>query len=223
MTVHAASARIQIAVNVGGTPRQTHAASGKISLALTLDAVIRTTPRLLGVTALNSRKIRATFDQSMARDSLLVNRFNYALIPLAENTADVAVESVSPEETPHPSYVDISVTEMTDGKVYRLAVNSGSGAPQSRYNLPLNTTADTADFTGVGRAPQIAQVKSVGPNRVDVLFNEVMLDNDAIRDPARYVFDNGLTVTSVLEVAADTVKLATTTQVAGTLYTLTIL
>ena len=49
-----------------------------------------------------------------------------------------------------------------------------------------------------------------------------MKDNIDIRDATNYVWDNGLVTLSVLDFDNDTVKLATSEQVEGLLYQLTI-
>jgi hypothetical protein len=86
----------------------------------------------------------------------------------------------------------------------------------------VDAGAYTASFTGDGDTPTVKLLIPQGANRVDVVFNEPMEDNTDIRNPAKYSFDNGLTVVSVLEFDNDTVKLATSDQTPGTLYTLTI-
>lgn len=222
MPIHFASATILIDTSFSGRANLVMPVKSVIDIGVALSGAFQTPPRVLGAVAINSLKIRVTFDQPMAKNSLLTALSSYLIFPLDSDTANVFINSAEAEAVDFPSYVDLNTTEMTGGKLYRLVVESGAGAPQSRYGTPLNAIADTADFTGIGVRPTIKSVVAQSANRVDVIFSEPMFDNDAIRDADRYVFDNGLTVTSVLEVSGDTVKLATTDQVAGLLYTLTI-
>jgi hypothetical protein len=222
MASHFASGTIGLSIELEGSANLDYRPSATSYSAFALTGYLAASPRLLSVVALNSRKLRATYDQGMAKDSLLTSIGNYDVLPMESGAAGIYTESVEAEAVDFPSYVDINISEMTGDKGYRLSINSGSGAPSSKNGQPLNAEASAFDFAGVGLAPQISLVSAVGPNRVDVKFTEPMLDNGAIRNVANYVFDNGLIVTSVLEVEKDTVKLATTTQVSGLLYTLTI-
>jgi len=110
---------------------------------------------------------------------------------------------------------------MTDGESYDIEIETSNG-PESPDGMPFSVDTNKGSFLGLGELPQILSVEAVGINRVDVTFTETMTDNEAIRNAANYSFNNGLSVLSVLSMSDDVVKLATSDQVPGTLYTLTI-
>lgn len=184
---------------------------GKLSQLVELDSV----------TVINSTKVRFAFDRPMLKDSKLLDGNNYEVKPLTSYGVAVYVQEVQPENEPEPTYVDLVITEMTDSTLYEGEVRVVAG-PTDPEGTPMDPSANFDFFTGVGVAPLISSVVAVGVNRADVIFDENMEDNSAIRDKNNYAFDNGLSVVSVLDVVGDTVKLVTSDQMEGVLYTLTI-
>lgn len=170
--------------------------------------------------ALTSRLVRVTFGQNMAKNNLLTDPNNY-MITEGLNAAPVYVQSVRSDPDATPEYVDLITSEMTNGADYTAEVNPGDGGPVDTEGDNIGEL-NSAAFVGKGDAPTITQVQAIGTNRVDVKFSESMLGNADIRDASRYSFNNGLTVLEVLQVSGDTVKLLTSDQTPGTLYTLTI-
>lgn len=173
------------------------------------------------VEVLSSTSIRLHFNEDMIKDSALLSPSNYALTPITPGAAPLFFTSVeAPEGDNFPDYVDIAVSEMTDGASYQAEVStSGPTDKDSNFVDPLH---NTANFTGEGDPPTVSSVVPISTNRVDVVFNEPMKDNTDIRDPSNYSWDNGLTTLSVLDVVDETVQLVTGDQTPGTLYTLTI-
>ena len=198
-----------------------HAGVGVVPSMVILSGNIIAAPRVLLASVVTAFKVRVTFDQEMIEDSRLVDIANYAIVPVSAG-ALIAVENVTPETAVFPSFVDLDITEMTDGESYQVAVNAGAGSPASRFSIPLNVASAFAVFVGLGENPTVVSVEAISENRADVKFSESMFDNVDIRDPSNYVFDQGLSVTSVLDVDGDTVKLITTDQVPGILYNLVI-
>lgn len=178
-------------------------------------------PQVAAAVALNATKVRVTFNEAMDLNGAeLENPLNYTITPTAGG-ATVFVISVSVPAGVNPSFVELVVSEMTDGAAYQVEVASGGPIRDAAFN-PLDAAFDTAAFTGAGDAPLLLRVVPLSKTRVDVSFNETMKDNADIRDPSNYVWDNGLVTLNVLDFAANTVKLVTTEQVEGTLYQLTI-
>lgn len=177
-------------------------------------------PTLVSAVALGSKKIRLTFSENMLPSSL-GSILGYSISPVTSGAALVYVESVSVPDTPTNLFVDLTVSEMTNGATYEARVSDQIGATDLAYNH-ADPGANTDQFTGVGSLPGVKLLIPQGLNRVDVIFTEVMFDNADIRNPANYVFDNGLEVLAVLEFYGDTVKLSTSDQTPGTLYTLTV-
>jgi len=116
--------------------------------------------------------------------------------------------------------VSLEISETTAGAGYVVAADGVRDAAKNEID-PANADAN---FVGAGDSPRVAMVRAIGPNRVDVIFSEEMLDNDEIRDPSRYSFTGGLTVLSATPDPSDArvVALVTTPWIPNTEYTLTI-
>jgi hypothetical protein len=167
--------------------------------------------------ALRARKVRIVFSAAMRPDAALESPVNYGFEPAAGGTP-VYVVSAKPQNDTAPLFVDLVVTEMTHGIAYTvratgirdLATGELIGSPNS------------ASITGIGGAPGIKLLRAISKNRVDVLFDEEMLDEADLRDPTRFVWDNGLETLAVLSIKGNVVSLATTDQQPETLYTLVV-
>jgi hypothetical protein len=203
-----------------GKPVQSHTAAGLAVVASVGLGKLTNYVKVLSAVALSSVKVRITFDRPMLDDSALRNPSNYTLHPTAGSAVPIYYTTVEPESVAEPTYVDISTSEMTDGLPYEAIVfASGPTDPEGTTVDPAN---NTVAFTGIGIDPEVLRVEAVGVNRADVIFTEAMDDNAAIRDISHYAFDGGLSALSVLDVDGDTVKLVTSNQTPGVLYTLTI-
>lgn len=180
-----------------------------------------TKPSLLSAVATTANRIRLTFDEALKEDSALTSIIGYAITPVTAGASPVYVEDVIVPDIPAVTYVDLVVSEMTNGATYQARVSTTIGPTDAALNH-VDGTAYTYNFTGTGSIPIVKQLIAQGANRIDVVFSEDMEDNADIRNTAKYSFDNGLSVLAVLEFTKDTVKLSTTDQTPGTLYTLTI-
>ena len=178
-------------------------------------------PQVATAVAVSATKIRVTFNEPMDPNGTEIeNPLNYSVIPTAGG-ASVFVRSVVLPIDTNPTFIELVTSEMTDGAAYETAVDSSGPIRDAAFN-PLDSAFDTAAFTGVGVAPELFDVLSLSSTRVDVVFSENMKDNADIRNPNKYVWDNGLLTLSVLALEGTTVKLATTEQVEGLVYQLTI-
>ena len=144
---------------------------------------------------------------------------NYTVTPLTPGAKTVFFTVIEFDTTGDVLFVDIICSEMTDGSSYEVVV--GPNVQDVAFN-PIDPAVDTAGFIGSGIAPTLLRVEAISLNRADVIFSERMRDNESIRDPLNYIWDNGLVTMSVLDVVEDTVKLATSDQEAGLLYALTV-
>lgn len=172
-------------------------------------------------TAINSNKIRIEFDRGMLNDDRLVDYLNYTITPTGGGIPLYYTE-LEPENRAEPTFVDIITSEMTDGEGYRVEIEASEDGPVDTEGIFVDPASNTESFTGIGTKPTIASVVAISENRADVIFSEPMEDNRGLRDASNYSFDKGLSVISVLEVDVDTVKLVTSDQIEGELYTLTI-
>jgi len=178
-------------------------------------------PQIASAVAVTARKIRVIFDEPMDRnDGELLKVANYAITPQSAGAIAVNINSVSTVGST-PSYVEVETTEHTEGASYQVSVVTSGEIRDAAYNS-IDPAGASTTYTGEGDAPTLLQVKPVSSTRVDLVFSETMRDTPEIRDPAQYVWDNGLTTLAVLELDGDTVKLVTTEQTEGLLYALTI-
>lgn len=175
-------------------------------------------PQVQSATAVTSVKIRVVFDSEMLKDAQLTNKSNYTLGPLTPGAAPLYVNSITTENVTYPTFVELDCSEMTDGASYKVTVAN----VKDKNGIDIDPANDDANFTGLGTAPAVDRVVAIGTNRADVIFTEAMADNADLRNPAKYGFDQGLSILSVLDVVGDTVKLVTTDQDANKLYNLTI-
>lgn len=217
-----ASGSIEIASGGAADGSLLGALSGFVPFIVLAEGNITGNPRVSDATPRSHLKIRVTFNQPMTNDSRLVSPANYVIAAVADGVS-VFVTSVVPDPaSTFPSFVDLNVNEMTDGEGYQIQVNPGASSPVSQAGLPIIVGGSIVSFTGQGVNPTVVSVAGVDQNLVEIKFSENMLDNVPIRDPANYAFDGGLTVTAVLDVVGDTVRLVTSDQTPGLLYNLVI-
>jgi len=139
---------------------------------------------------------------------------------LPYKAAELFYSQIVPERVIYPRWVDIILdTEMTTDGEYQCTIATPDG-PCSTQGDPIEN--ESADFSGEGVAPNVQAVKAIATTIVDVIFTERMKNNDAIKDPNNYEFDKGLVVLGVMGVNGDTVRLITSAQTPGELYTLTV-
>lgn len=169
----------------------------------------------------DGRRVRVTFSEPMLRGSALTSVLNYAFGVLTAGAAPVFVESVEvPDSDTYPTRVDIICSEMTNGADYEVVVSTSG--PMDRSLNQVDPAGDTFAIVGMGDPPELARVEAISANRVNVIFDENMRDNTAIREASRYTWSGGLETVSVLGVEGTIVQLVTTDQAPGVLYTLTI-
>jgi hypothetical protein len=164
-------------------------------------------------------RIRIDFSENVVDSLALRDPASYSFTPLSAGAAILYPQAVRlPVAQANPLYVEVDVTEMTDGASYQVIltgamVGISNGTPSSS---PFN-------FTGEGDTPTLYLVLATAKNKVQVTFSERMLDNLDIRDLSNYSFDKGLDILSIDGVMGSVVFLTTSDQVAGELYTLTVL
>lgn len=172
-------------------------------------------PTSISVDVISGTRIRVRFSDSMRDDGALRSPQSYTITPL-DGGSPVYVGSVTPEREDAPAYVDLDVTEQTDGCSYNVTADD----LLDDAGNPVGPISDS--FVGSGAGPTILRVEAKSANLADVVFDERILDNAYARDPASFQWDNGLVTVAVLFVKKDTVRLVTSDQAPGTVYTLTI-
>jgi len=165
--------------------------------------------------------LRVVFDQEMIDDPELVNPDNYTIIANESGAIDVAsVISVTKEpDVDNPTYVDLEVQDLTDGKQYKLTITSGvlSGVGGS-----LVSPNNVAYYMGDSELPAIQTLRSLSATEVEITFTKLMSPNSDLIDTSRYSFDKSLRVLEVTIVSPGIVKLKTSKQIPSEMYTLTV-
>lgn len=138
-------------------------------------------PEVVSAVAQDPNTVRVTFDSPMLNDADLNNPANYS-IAAGAGAATVSVTAVTPEAVGNPTYVDLTTGEHTNGKTYTCEVNNVSDSGST----PINPAANSDDYTGIGGLPQLASVERVSSTRLRLHFNEELIKNAALLNPANY-------------------------------------
>jgi hypothetical protein len=172
------------------------------------------------VETISAYRLRVRFDRAMNKNNALVNTAYYTITPTSPGGVTPYISEVLLPDVVYPTYVDLITSEMTGGLNYEVEV-SPSG-PTATNNLRVDEYYNMKTFVSIAINPTIKHVEVISDTRIDVVFTENMKYNSSIIDKERYSIDNGLSILSVLEMDVDRVKLVTTQQIPGVLYTLTI-
>lgn len=141
-------------------------------------------PQVASAEAQDSTTVRVVFNEPMTDDAALNLPGNYVF---TETTGvPITASAVTPEAVADPTYVDVTVNEMTDGASYSVEVSNVVDA----VGNPIDTANDEAVFTGVGIAPTIT-VTATALDTIRVSFSEPVVDNAELVDPANYVITPG--------------------------------
>lgn len=138
---------------------------------------------------------------------------NWIVLAPPGNFAPVTVTAVAAAG----STVVLTTTEQTGGGAYVLSIPtsgvvSASGSP---LLAPF-----TQAFTGATTPTLIQNISVVDGRTIVLIFAKPVLPAGALV-PSNYGIDHGLSVLTVTQINSQTYQLGTTTQTAGTLYTLT--
>lgn len=220
--VHKAKGNMKVDIKLIPKGRKVSYAKGLIPIKIKLEGVIKKAPGISSAFALSSRRVRLEFDSRMVPDSILKNALNYQISPVFEGGVEVFVKQVIVPVGGYPLYIDLDVSEMTNAALYTVSVTRNFGSPVDQYGLKLSLGRLSTNFIGKGDAPIVRYIASIGPNRIDVTFSKVMLNEDSIRNPQKYQWTDGLQTISVLGVVSNVVQLVTTDQIPGHKYQLTI-
>lgn len=176
--------------------------------------------RLENVTVINETKIRLNFASPMKKNSALSDIANYTLTANVGGIADLIFTEITIPADANPTYVEIEISEMTNGGDYNCEVSTTLQDADDNF---ISDLFKDVDFIGVGVAPTVSTVVADSSTTVDVTFSEPMLDNADIRNTAKYTFDNDLIVEEVIGIEGAIVSLRTSEQTPGLVYTLTVM
>ena len=113
----------------------------------------------------------------------------------------------------HVEFDDVSIFELTT------TANTGV-APITASSVAVSSTVET--FVGLGTIPTIKVVIARSATTAEVVFDEPVIMSGDVLDPSTYGLNSGLVVTGVEVASESSVLITTSTQVPGTIYTLTV-
>jgi hypothetical protein len=132
-------------------------------------ANFRDIPPVASVTVNSSVDLRVTFSEPMTNDVELIDPSNYSFT--TPDGVGILCNAVTPEGVAEPNYVDLVVTEMTEGAAYELFVNAAI------TDLDGSSVEESADFIGQGTKPRISSAVPQNSTTVRINFNEPMDPN----------------------------------------------
>jgi hypothetical protein len=146
-------------------------------------------PALASVVPTSDTTIRVTFDEPLQDNAALSDPDNYLLSIVSSGAIALSISQVVPEVTANPTYVDLTVNEMTDAADYQLTMGDSGGDIVDIPGTPLDTSdpSNTIDFVGTGTLPDVATAEVVG-DRIRINFSEPMKKDAALTSPANYLF-----------------------------------
>lgn len=165
--------------------------------------------------------LRVTFSAGVNDDAELNNPDNYNIVVADPTTAfDFGVVSVTPEQdVVSPTYVDLEMTDCTNGKNYQLVVTPGKITDGvDTIDAPNNT----ANFVGVSDAPVVLSVIPLSLVQVKVIFSKYMAQLSDLYNPQLYVWNGGIRTLKVDPDTNSSVILTVTRMTSSQIYDLTV-
>lgn len=193
-----------------------------ISVVDSVSAQLIETLSIANARALSSTKVRIDFSTPAlpaASNPALTDPASYTFTPGSPGAAGIVPQSVDlPPGQVNPLYVEVNVTEHTNGAIYNVELSPSILGTDDRV-----AGGSPFAYAGIGASPVLQLVLATSPTEVLVQFDEALLDNLSARDVANYVWDNGLSTVAVKDVSGRFVTLETTEQTPDDLYNLTVL
>ncbi len=156
---------------------------GIIDVLVDSTAALTEIPPTITAAATSPTSVRVTFSKIMDDDADLSDPSSYTLAPITEGAAPVLVNVAVPEGGGSPTFVDLTVTEMTDGATYEVTVAPGVTDTTGPPGLPVEFPTQ---FTGQGLMPSLVSATATTSKRIRVVFDEPMNPNAALSSPASY-------------------------------------
>jgi hypothetical protein len=167
-------------------------------------------------------QLRITFTKGCKDDVELNNFLNYSISSIIpDESIDIRVLAVTPEpDVTYPTYVDLTVTDCTNGKGYELVITPSK--IQSKDSEYLVAGVNEKEYLGVSELPIVLSAEPLSLTSIRVTFSKVMTINSDLLNASKYVFTGGLKTLSVTKESVSTVILTTSQQTAAQSYDLTI-
>lgn len=210
-----------LAPSVSAKSSLTFSMAGSVVLAFSATADLVKPPFVEDARALSSTRVRIEFEEPVDNNAALLDKSNYQINKLAAGAIAVSIVSVEEPAGEASLFVDLNVTEMTNGGSYEAVVNPGTPSnPVTGDSVPVPNIPEP--FIGVGVLPKLNLVIASSATTAEVRFSENMKSTGAIGVVGSYSFDNGLVVEDVLDVVGNVVQLQTSEQDPALLYQLTV-
>lgn len=205
-------------VNVYDTITQERVIDDTISVTDSIVAQKIETLEISNVRVLTPTKVRIDFSAPTVINSALQDPNSYTFNAISAGAIDVIPQSVDlPPGQSNPLFVEVNVTEHTDGSIYSVEISSDiQGANGEVGGGPAK------QYAGAGEPPTVILVLATDKNHVDVYFSESILNNASVNNINNYVWDNGLNTLEVVSVIENVVTLRTDDQIEGDIYNLTV-
>lgn len=167
---------------------------------------------------LTSTKVRIDFSAPTVINSALQDPSSYTFNAVSPGAIDVIPQSVDlPVGQTNPLFVEIEVTEHTDGAIYSVEISTDLRGINGEVG-----GGPAKNYAGAGDPPTVLLVLATDKNHVQVYFSETILNNSSANDTDNYVWDGGLQTLLVESVSENIVTLKTSDQTEGQLYNLTV-
>jgi hypothetical protein len=174
---------------------------------------------IVNARALTSTRVRVDFSAPALASAALSQPSSYTIVGMAPGTVGVSVLAVHvPVGQINPTYVELEVSEHTNGKLYGVAMSASILGAQGEVG-----SGALFSYVGLGEAPKLVLVIALSPSEVQVHFSETIVNNASAYQVYRYVWSNGLTTLAVKSVVGNIVTLQTSAQAPGAFYELVVL
>ncbi|TLM77118.1 MAG: hypothetical protein FDZ70_05870 [Actinobacteria bacterium] len=169
-----------------------------------------TPPKVSGVTQVDSTHVDVSFDETIAAGSVNAAYFS---IDNGISVSGAAYQSAK--------VARVTCSALSAAVFYTVTVNNGAPSVTDLAGNACVAPDNTGSFTGVDvTGPALTSAVTVDVTHVDVNFSEPVAQGSL--NYTYFSVDNGLSVTATSAVDADTVRLTTSVQTPGTVYTITV-
>jgi phage tail-like protein len=168
---------------------------------------------------IDKNTVKIYFNKPVKNNSALIDPLNYYIYP-GTNGASVNVISVSAIGI-NPRYIELTVSEFTNYVPYYLSINSSENGFVGFDGLHFDESQPDYELLGIGDYPKIISAVALNKNSFELTFNEILFENDFLKQKENYVCDNGLEIKSATYFF-NKILLTTSDQAPDLLYTIII-
>ena len=131
-----------------------------------------------------TKTIRVFFNHLVDNDDELKNPANWSLAPLVIPGVTVEVVSVTVEDAPQVTYIELGLSnELTSAVTYRLTVIPGK---LSDFSYFINEPYNIVTFVPISDMLYVVKVTPVSNKRLEVLYSKEVDETVGLLDPVYY-------------------------------------